>query len=77
MRNQLSYLVWERVVFWSEGLRSRARMQYEWYVAYAKAETDTNRKIRLSSLARQKERGELYSAAQKVVEQQRQLIAVG
>lgn len=52
-------------------------MQYEWYVAYAKAETDTNRKIRLSSLARQKERGELYSAAQKVVEQQRQLIAVG
>ena len=64
-------------MFLSEGLHPRARMQYEWYVAYAKAETDTNRKIRLSSLARQKERGELYSAAQKVVEQQRQLIAVG
>ena len=49
MRNQFGYLVWERVVLLSEGLHPRAVVQYEWYVAYAKAETDTNRKIRLSS----------------------------
>jgi hypothetical protein len=42
-------LVWERVAYLFKVLQPRAGMQFEWFMAYAKAEIDINRERRLSS----------------------------